>query len=148
MEQQQKHRPLGVTIIAVLTIIAGIAFLASGITAATVVPLLYGTGVNNNSMLTPVVSAVTGVGLLILGIAYFVMAYGLLKAKGWAWTVTVVLSCIGIALGFVSIVTGHIGSIVSVVINGLILYYIYRPNVKSFFGKTTATTAATASMTR
>ena len=58
------------------------------------------------------------------------------------------LACIGIALGFVSIVTGHIGSIFSVVVNGLILYYIYRPNVKSFFGKTTATTAATASMTR
>ena len=147
MEQQQKHRPLGVTIIAVLTIIAGIAFLASGITAATVAPFLLGTGVNNNSMLTPVISAVTGVGLLILGIAYFVMAYGLLKAKGWAWTVTVLLSCIGIALGFVSIVTGHMGSIVSVVINGLILYYIYRPNVKSFFGKTSTTTAATASMT-
>ena len=145
MEQQQKHRPLGVTIIAVLTIIAGIAFLASGITAATVAPFLLGTGVNNNSMLTPVISAVTGVGLLILGIAYFVMAYGLLKAKGWAWTVTVLLSCIGIALGFVSIVTGHMGSIVSVVINGLILYYIYRPH--EVFGKTTTTTAATASMT-
>jgi uncharacterized membrane protein HdeD (DUF308 family) len=148
MEQQQKHRPLGVTIIAVLTIIAGIAFLASGITAATVAPLLYGTGVNNNSMLTPVVSAVTGVGLLILGIAYFVMAYGLLKAKGWAWTITVLLSCIGIALGFVSVATGHIGSIFSIVINGIILYYIYRPNVKSFFGKTATTTSATASMTR
>jgi uncharacterized membrane protein (DUF2068 family) len=135
MEQQQKHRPLGVTIIALLTIIAGIAFLASGIMAVTVAPFLSSTGVNNNSMLTPVVSAATGVGLLILGIAYFVMAYGLLKAKGWAWTITVVLSCIGIALGFVSIVTGHIGSIFSVVINGLILYYIYRPNVKSFFAQ-------------
>jgi uncharacterized membrane protein HdeD (DUF308 family) len=149
MEQQQKHRPLGVTIIAVLTIIGGIAFIASGITAVTVAPFLSGTSTNNNSMLAPVVSALIGFALLILGIAYFVMAYGLLKAKGWAWTITVVLSCIGIALGFVSIVTGHIGSIFSVVVNGLILYYIYRPYVKSFFGKTTTTTAAaTASMTR
>jgi|SRR6476469_3435282 len=147
MEQQQKHRPLGVTIIAVLTIIGGIAFLASGITAVTVAPFLYGTITNNNNIIAPVLSALTGFALLILGIAYFVMAYGLLKAKGWAWTITVVLSCIGIALGVVSIVTGHIGSIFSVVINGLILYYIYRPNVKSFFGKTT-TAAATASMTR
>src|SRR3569623_1765196 len=114
MEQQQKHRPLGVTIIAVLTIIAGIAFLASGIMAVTVAPFLSSTGVNNNSMLTPVVSAVTGVGILILGIAYFVMAYGLLKAKGWAWTVTVVLSCIGIALGFVSLVTAHLDGIFNI----------------------------------
>ena len=29
MEQQQKHRPLGITIIAILTIIDGIAFLVS-----------------------------------------------------------------------------------------------------------------------
>jgi hypothetical protein len=63
-----------------------------------------------------------------LGIAYFVMAYGLLKGKGWAWTITVVLSCIGIALGFVSVVTGNVGAIF----------------------KTTTTTAATptASVTR
>jgi lysylphosphatidylglycerol synthetase-like protein (DUF2156 family) len=148
MEQQQKHRPLGVTIIAILTIIGGLAFLASGIAAVTVAPFLSSNGINNNSMLTPVISAVTGVGLLILGLAYFVMAYGLLKAKGWAWTITVCLSCIGIALGFISVVTGHIGSIFSIVINGIILYYIYRPNVKSFFGKTATTTTATASMTR
>ena len=147
MEQQQKHRPLGVTIIAILTIIGGIAFLASGITAVTVAPFLSGTGTNNTNMLAGL-SAVTGAALLTLGLAYFVMALGLLKGKGWAWSLTVVLSCIGIALGLVSTVTGNIGAIFNVVINGVILYYIYRPYVKSFFGKTTttATTSPTASM--
>jgi hypothetical protein len=83
-----------------------------------------------------------------LGIAYFVMAYGLLKGKGWAWTITVVLSCIGIALGFVSVViTGNVGAIFNILINAFILYYIYRPYVNSFFGKTTAAAAPTASMT-
>src|SRR6187200_1847405 len=147
MEQQQKHRPLGVTIIAVLTIIGGIAFLASGITAVTVAPFLSGTSTNNNNIIAPVLSALTGFALLILGIAYFVMAYGLLKAKGWAWTITVVLSCIGIALGFVSVVTGNVGAIFNILINAFILYYIYRPYVNSFFGKTTTTAAPTASMT-
>jgi len=142
MEQQQKHRPLGITIIAILTIIGGLAFLASGIAAVTVAPFLSSNGINNNSLLTPVISAVTGVGLLILGLAYFVMAYGLLKAKGWAWTITVCLSCIGIALGFVSVVTGHVGAIFNILINAFILYYIYRPYVKSFFGKTTTAAAA------
>ena len=61
-----------------------------------------------------------------LGIAYFVMAYGLLKGKGWAWTVTVVLSCIGIALGFVSLVTAHLDGIFNILIDALILYYIYN----------------------
>ncbi|MFL6368043.1 MAG: hypothetical protein ACJ72T_05785 [Nitrososphaeraceae archaeon] len=77
------------------------------------------------------------------------MAYGLLKGKGWAWTITVILlSCIGIALGFVSVVTGNVGAIFNILINAFILYYIYRPYANSFFGKTTTTAAPTASMTR
>ncbi|HET7148842.1 MAG TPA: hypothetical protein VFI73_10130 [Candidatus Nitrosopolaris sp.] len=138
MEQVKKHRPFGVTLIAVLTVIGGIAFLASGITAVTVAPFLSGT-------LTLLVglSAGAGAAFLALGIAYFAMAYGLIKGKGWAWTITLVLSFIGIALGFVSMVTGHLGTVFSVIINAVIIYYIYRPNVKSFFGK-----AATVPMTR
>jgi hypothetical protein len=49
MEQHQKHRPLGVTIIAILTIIDSIAFLASGIAAVTVAPFLFGVDINNNN---------------------------------------------------------------------------------------------------
>ena len=159
MEQQQKHRPLGITIIAILTIIDGVAFLASGIAVATVAPFLFGVDINNNNVppvtgtstlgsvaipdtLLARMSVVTGVAILALGIAYFVMAFGLLKGKGWAWTVTVVLSCIGIALGLVSVIMGHLDGIFNILINAFIFYYIYRPYVKSFFGKAT-TTAAT-----
>ena len=159
MEQQQKHRPLGITIIAILTIIDGIAFLASGIAAVTVAPFLFGVDINNNNVppatgtstlgsitipdtLLIGMSVVTGVAILTLGIAYFVMAYGLLKGKGWAWTVTVVLCCIGIALGLVSVVNGRLDGIFNILINAFIFYYIYRPYVKSFFGKATATTGA------
>jgi len=138
MQQVEKHRPFGVTLIGALTIIAGIVFLASGITAVTVAPFLSGT-----QTLLVGLSAGAGSAFLALGIAYFVMAYGLLKGKRWAWTITLALSSIGIALGFVSIVTGHIGAVLSIIINAVILYYIYRPNVKSFFGKT-----ATVPMTR
>jgi uncharacterized membrane protein HdeD (DUF308 family) len=168
MEQQQKHRPLGITIIAILTIIDGIAFLASGIAAVTIAPFLFGVDINNSNNNVPPVtgtstlgsvtipdtlllrmSVVTGVAILTLGIAYFVMTYGLLKGKGWAWTVTVVLCCIGIALGLVSVVNRHLDGIFNILINAFIFYYIYRPYVKSFFGKATTTTTAadTASLT-
>ena len=123
MENYQKHRPLGVTVIAILTLIAGIAFIAIG-------AVLLAVGI--------------GFALIAIAIAYFVMAYGLLKGRGWAWTITVLLAYIGIALGLVSIVTGNIGAIFNVVINAIILYYIYRPHVKSFFGK--ATTLPTSTM--
>jgi hypothetical protein len=103
-QQQQKHRPLGVTIIAILTIIDGIAFLASGIAAVTVAPFLSGVDINNNNVHPAIgtstlgsvtipetllvgMSVVTGVAILTLGIAHFVMAYVLLKGKGWTITV-------------------------------------------------------------
>jgi hypothetical protein len=72
----------------------------------------------------------------------------LLKGKGLAWTATIVLSCIGTALGLVSVVTRHLDGIFNILINAFIFYYIYRPYVKSFFGKDTKTTPAdTASLT-
>jgi hypothetical protein len=65
-------------------------------------------------------SVVTGVTILTLCIALVVISYGLLKGKGLAWTVTVVLSCIGIALGLVSVTTGHLGGIFNILINAFI----------------------------
>jgi len=147
MQQENKHRPFGVTILAVLTIIGGIAFLANGITAATVAPFLTVSNTGSSGVSHTILvgwSVGAGIALLALGLAYFVMAYGLLKGRGWAWTITVLLAYIGIALGLVSIVTGNIGAIFNVVINAIILYYIYRPHVKSFFGK--ATTLPTSTM--
>lgn len=54
---------------------------------------------------------------------------------------------IGIALGLVSDVNGHLDGIFNILINAFIFYYIYRPYVKSFFGKATTTAADTASLT-
>ena len=111
--ESQKHRPLGVTIIAILTAIGGIVFLASGAV------LIVGIGII----------------LLALGIAYFVMAYGLWTGKRWAWTITLILSVIGIIVAIASIVAGNVGAIISIIIHGVVIYYLYRPNVKAFFGK-------------
>jgi hypothetical protein len=76
-----------------------------------------------------------GAVLVAIGIVSFIVAYGLLKGLGWAWTITVILSIISIVLNAISIVTGNIGGIVSIIISGIILYYLYRPHVKAYFGK-------------
>ena len=87
--------------------------------------------------------AVGGV-LIAIGIASFIVAYGLLKGLGWAWTVTIILEIISIVLNAISIATGNIGGIVSIIISGIILYYLYRPHVKAYFGKAARTDAAPA----
>jgi uncharacterized membrane protein HdeD (DUF308 family) len=114
MVDYQKHRPLGVTVIAILTVIAGVAFAAIG-------AILLAVGI--------------GFALVALAIAYFVMAYGLWKGKRWAWTITLILSVIGIISGIASIAVGNTGAIFHVIITAAIIYYLYRPNVKAFFGK-------------
>ena len=81
------------------------------------------------------------------------MSYGLLKGKGWAWTITIILIIIGIAIQIVSTsvgsvctassslhntnnaTSGIVGSIIGIAINIVILYYLYRPHVKAYFGK-------------
>jgi hypothetical protein len=88
----------------------------------------------SQSLLGAIGIAIGGV-LLAIAIVSFVVAYGLLKGLGWAWTVTVILSIISIVLNAISIAAGNITSIVSVIISGIILYYLYRPHVKAYFGK-------------
>jgi hypothetical protein len=87
-----------------------------------------------------------------------ILSYGLLKGKGWAWTITIILIIIGIGIQVLSaatgpvfnasfvrtadvdatnaLISGIIGSVIGIAISVLILYYLYRPNVKLYFGKT------------
>jgi uncharacterized membrane protein HdeD (DUF308 family) len=74
--------------------------------------------------------------LIAIGIASFIVSYGLLKGKGWAWSVTLILSYIGIVTGIISIAGGNFLSIVQVIINIVVIWYLYRSDVKAYFGKT------------
>jgi hypothetical protein len=159
LQATPKSRPTGVTIIAILNIIGGIIMLLGGITlvaAGTILPSLPPSAFQNGNLTEPNVNlsgiplsffggtaiAIGGV-LIAIGIVSFIVAYGLLKGMGWAWTVTLVLSIISIALNAISIASGNIGGIVSIIISGIIIYYLYRPHVKAFFGKATARTDTT-----
>lgn len=135
------RRPTGVTIMAILNIIGGIIMLIGGIAAAAVGALLPSLPISESdlsgvpAMFLGAGAIAIGVILIILGILSFVVAYGLLKGMGWAWTLTLALSIISIVLNAVSIATGNFGGIVSIIISAIIIYYLYRPHVKAFFGK-------------
>ena len=163
---ESQHRPLGVTIIAILTIIGGILLLLSGVSLLVIGTLISvspsGTISANTTyshsvaQLFGIISAAIGSVLLVIGIGYIVMFYGLLKAKRWAWAITIILLLIGIAVQIISTTTGSVinaslssttatssnsvisgiaGSLIGIAINVVIIYYLYRPHVKAFFGK-------------
>lgn len=141
--ETKRQRPTGVTIVAILIIIGGILFLLAGIGTVTLGALFF-------QEIIAVVFAIIGAILLAVGTGYLVVSYGLLKGREWAWTITIILLFIGIGIDIVSIVfgsfainmdivtflTSNSGSFVSLAISVLILYYLYRPHIKSYFGKT------------
>lgn len=169
---QKVNRPLGVTIIAILTIIIGVITLFAGISLVALGAFLSISPIDitsGNNTTTPVddgsrfvmqffgiISALVGAIMLAVGIGYIVMFYGLLKGRGWAWTITIILIIIGIAIQIVSgitgtvfnasmlgdsgatnsLISGIVGSVIGIAINIVILYYLYRPQVRIFFGKT------------
>jgi uncharacterized membrane protein (DUF2068 family) len=156
-----RHRPTGVTILAVLFVIAGAFTLLGGIGTLVAIPFVANVNpnvINNNEiqfngqqpLLTPsdqtalaqgsgAILTVLGAVLIPLGIASLVVAYGLFKAKSWAWLVAVVLSIIGVVVNVISLVTTNMGAItgalVGIAINAIVLYYLSRRNVRQYFGK-------------
>lgn len=149
----ERKRPLGVTIVAILMVINGIILVGGGVWAmyfipSLITPQLTGnlTNLTDGNQLSPqlsttVTGAIVGVVMVVagiaiaLGIASFVLSWGLLKGKGWAWIVTVILAIISIVFSVIGLASGGIPNIISLVINGVILYYMYRPDVKSYFGR-------------
>jgi hypothetical protein len=73
---------------------------------------------------------------------------GLLRGRGWAWTIAVIISVINIiialfdfagasvrslSLGFLG--RDFFGAIGTFIISLIVLVYLYRPHVKAFFHK-------------
>ena len=154
----ETKRPIGVTIIAILAIIGGILLLFGGIAFVALAPILSQINMNdNNTTSNSSISlningtdvtipkntififggflGVIGVMLIVIGIASFVVAWGLLTGKGWAWIVTIIIAIISIILNIILIVSGSYESIIGLIIDGIIIYYLYRPSVKSYFGR-------------
>ncbi|AIF82657.1 hypothetical protein NTE_00576 [Candidatus Nitrososphaera evergladensis SR1] len=128
MSISTSSRPMGVTILAILNVIGGIVMLLVGLGVAVLgVALIF---------LAPVGIFFGGI-FAILGIVSFVVAGGLLQGSGWAWTATLILSIISIVIGVASLAAGNASSIISVIISAAIIYYLYRPYVMAYFGKST-----------
>lgn len=127
-------RPMGITVLAVLSaiggvlgIIAGVALIGlGGLAAATTGSAAYfGLG------------AIWGVILLATAVASLAFAYGAWTLKPWAWPLGVALAIISLALSALTVISGgDIGSqIIGVVIQAIILYYLFQPSIKSLFGR-------------
>ena len=125
-----KGRPTGVTILAILEAIAGIYYLVTGFgdfVATAIIRTLAGSGIPSDIL--PLISRSVGAVLLIFGLVSLLLAWGLWTGKGWARMIALVIAILSI---IASLISFHL---IGVVIDGIIIYYLTRPNVKQFFTK-------------
>ncbi|MDH5462756.1 MAG: hypothetical protein OEY17_07355 [Nitrosopumilus sp.] len=120
-------RPTGVTILAVLEIVSGVIAIGIGIFFSALWGSM-GMGMMADFGGSAVMGLISGI-IVALGAVSFLMAWGLLKGRPWAWTVTLILTVISLIVDLPSM------NIIGLVIDIVILYYLFRPHVKAYFGK-------------
>jgi uncharacterized membrane protein (DUF2068 family) len=72
---------------------------------------------------------------LALGVVGLFIAWGLITGKGWAWIITIIVTIIMAIVNIIQLVNGRYEHVIGLIINGVILYYMYRPQVKAYFGR-------------
>ena len=117
-----KNMPVGVKILSVLfyigvilSIIGAIAMFFGG-AALSLIPemALFGEGL----------MVVGGIFMLVLAVLYFFIGRGLWKGQNWARIVTIILAALGF-IGALSSITTSIGnSIINLIVNGVIIWYL------------------------
>jgi len=148
---QKLSRPTGVTILAILAILAAIFLLFTGTVliglglvigtyaasqissalAAAGYPGLASLGAGTIAAIITAFGAI----FLILGLLDVALGVGFLGGKGWAWTLGMIVSVINIVWNILQIGFGSYSSAFGVIIFVIIAYYLTRPHVKAFFGR-------------
>ena len=139
-EKKFKERPLGVTVLAILHIIGALISFAVGIVAVWLGHQISFEPIFDSSFLATYATFV-----VIIGIIFLLLAYGLWNGKGWAWSLLRFFLLLGLLVGVISLALvlpffaasffDYTEVVISIAVNLLILYYITRPHVKGFFGK-------------
>ena len=130
-----QHRPTGITVISILMIIGGLILLFTGISPLVIGPLISIDSDDSTNSLGFLIT-IGGLALVILGIASLIVSWGLLKGKTWARTITLIISFIAIIFAIISLVSsGELTHVISIIIYGIIIYYMFTDKVKLFFGR-------------
>lgn len=144
-------RPVGIAILSIFSLVIGtLAFLGgliliifSSIIAATPraaeevarnLSVLPGVPFGIHRLVAPELILVSmGVFVILIGIIMAVIGWGLWVGANWARWIAVIYFGWGALTSLLNLFQGQVGSIISLAINGLIVYYLFMPHVKRFF---------------
>ena len=139
-------RPLEIMILVGLNAVVGVILLMNGLSTGGVefpsaIPPL-GSGVQS---IVGGVMSILNTFELPLAFAFFGSAAGLFLGKGWGWTMSRALQIIGITFGFAflydagdALQTMGLYAL-DMAIGGVVIGFLYAPEVREFYGKTPVT---------
>ena len=135
-----RTKPSGVDLLGMVMLINGMFAFFTGLDSlgfaaflATLLPI--NTAVPGFLGATAGFLAVWGSILFVLGIASFIVAFGLFGGKRWAWSGAMALAIIGIVIPIINILAGYWPSIFTLLLSALIIYYLTRQEVRAYFGR-------------
>jgi hypothetical protein len=127
MSAPASARPTGITILSILAGLSGVFGLFGGF-------VVMGAG----ALIAGGMGALLGLAYLALAGLSLALAWALWTLKPWGWPLGVVVAGAGIVMAivvFLAANTGILNLIISVGIDGAILYYLNQPSIKALFGK-------------
>ena len=123
-------RPVGVTVLGILHAIGG---------AFAIVGVLMGVTFLTAGAFEDAMMVGAGGFLIVLAGSIAAINFGIAGAlftgRSWGRTIVIILAIISLIIGIFAIVSGEFGSIFSIILNGIILWYLRRPHVKDYFLK-------------
>ena len=122
-----RRRPKRVTGLAILKVISGVIIFVYG---SLLMEILVEAG--GFPLLASYVG-VLAVALVLIGFGDFLIAYGFLKGGNWAWNAGLILSLLSVIIGFFALPTPYY--IMKIIVDAVIIFYLYRPDVLEFFRK-------------
>lgn len=126
------ERPTGVTVIAILVIIGAILGILIGI---------FDTGLFGNAFIKTheealISGTVASLTILIIGVIQLIVGFGLWNLSSWAWMVAVVVMVVRLIGDVLMFFQGrHAEGIVGGLIALVVLWYLFKDDVKQAFGR-------------
>ncbi len=137
MSDNPYDRPLIVTIIGVLYALGAIVLIIAGAALIVGGDALIDELIKQDASLDALQGLGLGLGAayLILGLFYGVISYGFFKGWSIMWYLGVIFTVIGALFSIATIVLGGFAMIITLIVELIILLYLFKPNVKLFFLK-------------
>jgi hypothetical protein len=125
----EKERPTLISILAIIYFVIGLMALIGGILTTMGIAI----GMSVEEELRGLGLEFIGIGIIVYGLIMIIVAGGFWNGWKIMWYIGVIVSIIGVILGVASIVFTAFVGIIPLIIDIIILWYLFRPPVKEFF---------------